>query len=166
MEIFNREKGEAEVNMMSPLTWAYVGDAVYELYIRTHLVNITRLKPHKLHLESIKYVKAKAQAEMLEKLDNILTEKEKEIAKRGRNTENHHVAKNATVQEYMYSTAFEALIGYLYLTKQDERLKEVLEKCIEEKEELIGCLQEINFLFSHNSLAQAGGSKVRRILFL
>ena len=68
---------------------------------------------------------------MLEKLDNILTEKEKEIAKRGRNTENHHVAKNATVQEYMYSTAFEALIGYLYLTKQDERLKEVLEKCID-----------------------------------
>ena len=118
MEIFNREKDEAEVNMMSPLTWAYVGDAVYELYIRTHLVNITRLKPHKLHIESIKYVKAKAQAEMLEKLDNILTEKEKEIA------------KNATVQEYMYSTAFEALIGYLYLTKQDERLKEILEKCI------------------------------------
>ncbi len=135
MEIFNREKDEAEVNMMSPLTWAYVGDAVYELYIRTHLVNITRLKPHKLHIESIKYVKAKAQAEMLEKLDNILTEKEKEIAKRGRNTENHHVAKNATVQEYMYSTAFEALIGYLYLTKQEERLKKILEKCIEEKEE-------------------------------
>ena len=67
---------------------------------------------------------------MLEKLDSILTEKEREIAKRGRNTENHHVAKNATVQEYMYSTAFEALIGYLYLTKQDERLKEILEKCI------------------------------------
>ena len=130
MEIFNREKGEAEVNMMSPLTWAYVGDAVYELYIRTHLVNITRLKPHKLHLESIKYVKAKAQAEMLEKLDNILTEKEKEIAKRGRNTENHHVAKNASVQDYMYSTAFEALIGYLYLTNQEKRIKELVEMII------------------------------------
>ncbi len=131
MEIFNREKDEAEVNMMSPLTWAYIGDAVYELYIRTHLVDITRLKPHKLHIESIKYVKAKAQAEILEKLDSILTEKEKEIVRRGRNTENHHVAKNATVQEYMYSTAFEALIGYLYLTKQDERLKEILDICIE-----------------------------------
>ena len=54
MEIFNREKDEAEVNMMSPLTWAYVGDAVYELYVRTHVVNRTRLKPHKLHIESIK----------------------------------------------------------------------------------------------------------------
>ena len=131
MEIFNREKDEAEVNMMSPLTWAYIGDAVYELYIRAHLVDITKLKPHKLHIESIKYVKAKAQAEILEKLDSILTEKEREIARRGRNTENHHVAKNATVQEYMYSTAFEALIGYLYLTKQDERLKEILDICIE-----------------------------------
>ena len=131
MEIFNREKDEAEVNMMSPLTWAYIGDAVYELYIRTYLIDITRLKPHKLHIESIKYVKAKAQAEILEKLDSILTEKEKEIVRRGRNTENHHVAKNATVQEYMYSTAFEALIGYLYLTKQDERLKEILDICIE-----------------------------------
>ena len=131
MEIFNREKDEAEVNMMSPLTWAYIGDAVYELYIRAHLVDITKLKPHKLHIESIKYVKAKAQAEILEKLDSILTEKEREIARKGRNTENHHVAKNATFQEYMYSTAFEALIGYLYLTKQDERLKEILDRCIE-----------------------------------
>ena len=130
VELINRNKEETDVNLMSPLTWAYIGDCVYELYIRSELVNKTKLKPHKLHIESIKYVKAKAQAEMLEKLDNILTEKEKEIAKRGRNTENHHVAKNATVQEYMYSTAFEALIGYLYLTKQDERLKEILEKCI------------------------------------
>ena len=55
MNLFNIEKNEIEVNMMSPLTWAYVGDAVYELYIRTHLVNKTNLKPHKLHIEAIKY---------------------------------------------------------------------------------------------------------------
>ena len=60
-----------------------------------------------------------------------LTDKEKEIVKRGRNAENHHIAKNATVQEYMYSTAFEALIGYLYLTKQEKRLKEILEMVID-----------------------------------
>ena len=60
-----------------------------------------------------------------------LTEKEKEIVKRGRNAENHHLPKNATVQEYMYSTAFEALIGYLYLSKQDERLEEILKSCID-----------------------------------
>ena len=55
-----------------------------------------------------------------------LTEEEKEIARRGRNTQTHHIAKNASMQDYMYATAFEALIGYLYLTKQDERLKEIL----------------------------------------
>ena len=59
-----------------------------------------------------------------------VTEKEKEIVRRGRNAENHHLPKNANVQDYMYATAFEALIGYLYLTKQEERLKEILEKCV------------------------------------
>ena len=124
MNLFNIEKNEIEVNMMSPLTWAYVGDAVYELYIRTHLVNKTNLKPHKLHIEAIKYVKAQSQAQALKKIEVNLTEKEKEIVRRGRNTENHHVAKNASVQDYMYSTAFEALIGYLYLTNQEKRIKE------------------------------------------
>ena len=65
MEIFNRNKGIEEVNQMSPLTWAYVGDCVYELYIRTKLVDTTKLKPHELHIKSIKYVKAQAHAETL-----------------------------------------------------------------------------------------------------
>ncbi|CDD16854.1 MAG: Mini-ribonuclease 3 [Clostridia bacterium] len=130
MNLFNIEKNEIEVNMMSPLTWAYVGDAVYELYIRTHLVNKTNLKPHKLHIEAIKYVKAQSQAQALKKIEVNLTEKEKEIVRRGRNTENHHVAKNASVQDYMYSTAFEALIGYLYLTNQEKRIKELVEMII------------------------------------
>ena len=126
MEIFNRNKEIEEVNQMSPLTWAYVGDCVYELYIRTKLVDTTRLKPHELHVKSVKYVKAQAQAETLKKLETILTEEEKEIVRRGRNTQTHHIAKNASVQDYMYATAFEALIGYLYLTKQDERLVEIM----------------------------------------
>ena len=130
MNLFNIEKNEIEVNMMSPLTWAYVGDAVYELYIRTHLVNKTNLKPHKLHIEAIKYVKAQSQAQALKKIEVNLKEKEKEIVRRGRNTENHHVAKNASVQDYMYSTAFEALIGYLYLTNQEKRIKELVEMII------------------------------------
>lgn len=130
IELIKREKNIAEINTMSPLTWAYIGDSIYEVFIRMNLVNTTKLKPHKLHIESIKYVKAKAQAEILIQLENDLTDKEKEIVKRGRNAENHHLPKNATVQEYMYSTGFEALIGYLYLTKQDDRLKEILEKCI------------------------------------
>jgi len=132
LELIERKKDRVDVDIMSPLIWAYVGDSVYELYIRTYLINETKLKPHKLHIESIKYVKAKAQAEKLQKMMSKLTEKELEIIRRGRNAENHHLPKNATVQEYMYSTAFEALIGYLYLTHQDERLKEILEFCIEE----------------------------------
>ena len=121
-------KDEQEVNLMSPLTWAYVGDCVYELYVRTNLVNKTNLKPHALHIRAIKKVKAKAQAEILNKIHEDLTEKEKDIVRRGRNAENHHLPKNANVQDYMYSTAFEALIGYLYLTKQNTRLKEILDK--------------------------------------
>ena len=126
MEIFNRNKGIEEVNQMSPLTWAYVGDCVYELYIRTKLVDTTKLKPHELHIKSVKYVKAKAQAETLKKLETILTEEEKEIVRRGRNTQTHHIAKNASMHDYKYATAFEALIGYLYLTKQDDRLFEMM----------------------------------------
>ena len=136
IEIIKRLQNESEVNTMSPLTWAYIGDSVYELYIRMNLVNTTKFKPHKLHLEAIKYVKAKAQAEILQKIENMLTEKEKEIVKRGRNAENHHLPKNATVQDYMYSTGFEALIGYLYLTKQDERLTEILDTCVTTSYEL------------------------------
>ena len=127
MEIIERKKDQSEVKMLSPLTWAYIGDSVFELYVRTELINKTNLKPHKLHIEAIKYVKASAQAKILEKIKDKLTEEEMEIVRRGRNTQNHHLAKNATVQEYMYSTAFEGLIGYLYLTKQDKRLKEILD---------------------------------------
>ena len=122
-------RDEIDVKLMSPLTWAYVGDAVYELYIRTHLTNISNVKPHKLHLESIKYVKAKAQAEILNKLQQVLTEEEKEIVRRGRNQENHHLPKNVGTAEYSHSTAFEALIGYLYLSKNEERLEEILKMC-------------------------------------
>ncbi len=132
IEIIERQKNIADVNTMSPLIWAYIGDSVYELFIRMHLVNNSKAKPHKLHIESIKYVKAKAQADILKRIEKNLTEKELEIVKRGRNAENHHLPKNATVQEYMYSTGFESLIGYLYLIKQDERLKEILKMCIEE----------------------------------
>lgn len=126
LEIIKREKSIEEVNQMSPLTWAYIGDNVFELYVRTNLVNTTKLKPHELHIKSIKYVKAQAQAEFLNKIEENLTDEEKEIVRRGRNTQNHHKAKNATFQEYMYATAFEALLGYLYLTKQDQRLNQIL----------------------------------------
>ena len=131
MEFVEIEKNIKDVDMLSPLVWAYIGDSVYELYIRTNLVNHSNAKPHKLHLESIKYVKAKAQADILKKITPSLTEEEKDIVRRGRNTENHHVAKNADVADYAQATAFEALIGYLYLSKQEARLKEILNLCID-----------------------------------
>lgn len=119
------------VNTMSPLTWAYIGDAVYEVYIREHLIETTNLKPNKLHKEAIKYVKASAQAKKLQDIQNILTDDEKEVVRRGRNTQNHHLPKNANLKDYTYATALEALIGYLYLSKQTERLNELLRKIIE-----------------------------------
>ena len=118
---------EIEVNQMSPLVWAYVGDSVYEQYIRNYLVTNTKFKPHKLHIEATKFVKAAAQAKILQCLENNLTEDEKEVVRRTRNTKNHHLPKNSNVQEYMYATAFEGLIGYLHLTKNKERLEEILD---------------------------------------
>lgn len=125
-DLFEINRTEEEVNLLSPLTWAYVGDCVYELYIRTKLVNETKMKPHQLHIEAIKYVKAKNQAELLQRIEDNLTDTEKDIVRRTRNTQNHHLPKNSNVQEYMYATAFEGLIGYLYLTKQNERIKYLL----------------------------------------
>ena len=121
-----------EIKLMSPLTWAYVGDSVFELYIRNYLINTTNLKPHKLHINTIKYVNAKAQSETLQKIMENLTEEEQDIVRRTRNTENHHLPKNADVKDYMYATAFEGLLGFLYLTKQTERLQEILEMSIKE----------------------------------
>jgi len=117
-----------DVNQMSPLVWAYIGDAVYEEYIRNHLVMNNRYKPHKLHIESTKFVKASAQAEILRQIEPMLTEEELDIVRRGRNAKNHHLPKNASVQDYMNATAFEGLIGYLHLTKQKDRLKEILKE--------------------------------------
>ena len=114
---------EKRVNEMSPLTWAYIGDAVFEIYIRERLVESTKLKPHKLHLESIKHVKASAQAETLKQIEEELTDEEKEIVRRTRNTKNHHLPKNANVNDYMYATAFEGLIGYLYLSRKNRKAK-------------------------------------------
>lgn len=129
-EIIKSTKSELEINMMSPLVWAYIGDAVYEMHIRTYLINTTNLKPNKLHIESIKYVKAKAQADILNRIYDDLTDEEKDIVRRTRNTENHHLPKNAELKDYMYATAFEGLIGYLFLMNKKDRLDTILKMTI------------------------------------
>lgn len=128
------EENEQRINNLNPLTWAYIGDAVYELYIREKLIETTNLKPHKLHIEAVKKVKAEAQANILQKIEEKLNEEEKEIVRRTRNTKNHHLPKNSNIKEYMYATAFEGLVGYLYLTGKEERLKQILNYCIEKGE--------------------------------
>ncbi len=128
-------KTENEIMRMSPLTWAYVGDSVYEMYVRTYLSNNTNLNPHKMHVESIKYVKAEAQAHIVQSLE--LNEEEQDIVRRGRNTENHHLPKHASHADYSYATGFEALIGYLYLLKKDDELNQILENSIKIVEEYI-----------------------------
>ncbi len=129
-EIFIPIKNEQEVKLMNPLVWAYVGDCIYELYIRTFLVNTTKMKVHELHVKASTFVKASSQAESLKKIENELKEEEKDIVRRARNTQNHHLPKNANPADYMYATAFEGLIGYLYLTKNFKRLKEILQKSL------------------------------------
>ena len=125
-----KTKSKEEINLMSPLVWAYVGDAVYELYIRNYFIQTTQLNAHKLHIKSIQYVKASAQAHILQELITTFTEEEQDIVRRARNVQSHHLPKNSNITDYMYATAFEGLIGYLYLTKQESRLKEILQKCI------------------------------------
>lgn len=125
-ELIMPTKDETEVNLMNPLVWAYVGDCVYELYIRTKLINETKLKAHELHIKAISFVKASAQAELLREIEDKLTEEEKDIVRRTRNTQNHHVPKNADPADYAYATAFEGLIGYLYLCRRIDRIKEIL----------------------------------------
>ncbi len=116
-----------KVREMSPLVLAYIGDAVHSLYSREKYALSTTYKPNKLHILVSNEVKAKAQAEKLEKIFESLTQDEKDIFMRARNTHVNTIAKNASKGEYLEATGFEALIGYLYLTGQNERLKEILE---------------------------------------
>ena len=111
-KLIESKRDEQEVNMMNPLVWAYVGDCLYELYVRNYLINNYNMKVHELHINAIKYVKAQAQAEILKIIEPILSEEEKNIVRRTRNTKNHHIPKNADPSDYMYATADEGLIEY------------------------------------------------------
>ncbi len=111
----------------SSLTLAYVGDAVYEVFIRTKLTEKCDKKVNRLHKEAKNFVSAKAQCQIVEMLLEHLTPEETDIFKRGRNTKVNTKAKNADFKEYHNATGLETLIGYLYLTKNMERLDELLE---------------------------------------
>ena len=111
-----------EPRLLNPLVLAYIGDAVYEVFIRQYVISQPNQKPNHLHKLSTKYVSAKAQAQSLTRWLPHLDEEETDIVKRGRNAKSGTKAKNADVLEYRHSTAFECLVGYLYYTKRFERL--------------------------------------------
>jgi len=123
---------------MSPAVLAYVGDAVYELYIRSLMARNYEADMDFLHKQTVGCVKAEAQARLLREIEKILSEEELRVVKRGRNSKSGHVPRKTDVLDYRYSTAFECLIGYLYLAGRLERLNEVLsflEGCIFNKGE-------------------------------
>lgn len=115
------------INTINIITLAYLGDAVYELYVRNYLINKNIVKVENLQKEAIKYVSAKGQAQILTTLidNNILTEKELEIVKRGRNYKRSTHPKNTDIITYKMSSGFEALIGYLYIENNQDRLQEI-----------------------------------------
>ncbi|MDK2799337.1 MAG: mini-ribonuclease [Clostridiales bacterium] len=118
----------------SPLVLAYIGDAVYELYIRTMLVKKGNAPVHKMHRQATLYVKAKAQSDIIHSLQDQLTEEEFAVFKRGRNAKSGTTPKHADINDYRHATGFEALLGYLYLTGQKKRLIELLDLAIAKSE--------------------------------
>jgi len=121
---------EMDASLYHPLVLAYMGDAVYEVYIRDMLIQKRKVSVHKLHVESILYVKASAQAYILREILEELEEDELDIVRRGRNAKSGTIPKNARVIDYKHATAFEALVGYLYLSKKYERLNYIMERAI------------------------------------
>lgn len=120
-----------DLGTISMQTLAFIGDSVYNVYIRTYLASVSNVQTGKLHVKSIKYVSARGQAKTIDKLIDSLSEEEINIYKRGRNTNIHTVSKNVDVVEYKKSTGFEALIGYLYITKNTKRLEEIVKFSID-----------------------------------
>lgn len=123
--------------LLNGLALAYVGDAIYETYIRDYLVHQGQTRPNQLHRLATHFVSAKAQAFLMHELitAEILTEIEVGIFKRGRNAKSHTSAKNADITTYRISTGFEALMGYLHLSKEKERMEELINWCIQRVEE-------------------------------
>ena len=121
--------------LYSLLTLAYLGDAVYEMVIRTICVKRTNMQTQKLHRKVTGYVSAKEQAKMMHALIGELTEQEESIYRRGRNSKPYTKAKNASMEEYLKATGFEALVGYLYLQKEYERMNALIAHGIEALQE-------------------------------
>ncbi len=125
--------GEKDVNAYSPLALAYIGDDVYDVIIRTIVVEKANRPAHELHKETVKYVKASAQAAIMDRLlegeesgECFLSQQEIDVYKRGRNAKSYTMAKNASMTDYRKATGFEAMLGYLYLSGKQSRVLEIV----------------------------------------
>ena len=127
--------GEVDVNQYSPLTLAYIGDSIYDLIIKTLVVNEGNKQVQKLHKRTSRFVQASAQSQMMRVLQERLTEEEHAVYKRGRNAKSVSPAKNQSVTDYRRATGFEALMGYLYFKKEWKRMLELVKIVLESLEE-------------------------------
>ncbi|SFC80738.1 Mini-ribonuclease 3 [Clostridium uliginosum] len=127
-----REFTKEKARMLNPLQLALIGDGAFEIFIRTYiLAENESLTANKIHVKAIGYVKAKGQSCIMHEIEQLLTEEELSIYKRGRNAKSPTVPKNADVRDYRMATGFEALVGYLYLVGDKDRLEFILNKSIE-----------------------------------
>jgi len=122
---------KVNAKQLSPLNLAFIGDAIYEILVRERLVCSANRPVNDLHRESVKYVSAQAQTVAFEKIKDMLSEEETAQFKRGRNAKVGHSPKSASEAEYHTATGLEALVGYLYLTEQHGRIKELFSMIIE-----------------------------------
>ena len=123
---------------LSPLVLAYVGDAVFELAVRSFLVSQGRVKVGQLHRETVSYVNAGAQAVALRAMEEFLTEEEKGVVRRGRNTKSGQAPRHTQVRDYRQSTGFECLVGFLYLKGEGRRLEMILNRVLEQTPDKVG----------------------------
>jgi ribonuclease-3 family protein len=119
-------KPEEPPHLVSPLALAYLGDAVYDLYIRQYVLCLKKRRPNQLHRSATRFVSAKAQAQAVRRMEPELTEEERDMLRRGRNAKSHDAPKNTNVQDYRLSTGFECLVGYLYLCGRYKRLEQLM----------------------------------------
>lgn len=129
-DIFSKDNviTKEKARQLNPLVLAFVGDALHSLYVRKRFSLSSDCKTNALQKNTSRVVKASSQSKQLEGLKDILNEEEIDIARRARNTKTNNVAKNSTLSDYKRSTSFEAVVGYLYLTGQYERVMEILNK--------------------------------------
>ena len=125
------EMKEVEPEGYSPLTLAYIGDSIYDLIIKSLVINEGNRQVQKLHQKTSSYVQASAQSKMMRTMQEHLTEEEHAVYKRGRNAKSYTSAKNASISDYRRATGFEALMGYLYMSGRYERMCELIKDALD-----------------------------------